>query len=219
MILDGNRRLAKANGKTNFNGHRQGFNNLKDIVEYAVDNGIKFVSAFVFSTYNSDRSKAEFSYLMNLSYRLITRDVKTLNEKKIKAVWLGSKRNLSDKLLSAIAKAEESTANNTRGTFCFCFNYGGQEELSDAAKQIVKDNIAAEDITPQTIADRLYAPGVPPVDLVIRTSGEQRLSGFMLWRIAYSEIFFCPKYWPDFTHSDFDEAIEFYKSRERRFGR
>lgn len=218
FILDGNRRWAKDQGLPTLQGHLKGYDNLKDMTKIAVNKGVKYISAFVFSTENWKRTPEEVKYLMDLAHRILTRDVRELNKENIRVVWLGSRERVSDKLLSAIAKAEESTKNNTRGTLGICFNYGGQQELADAAKQIVARGVPAADITPETITESLYAPELPAVDLLIRTSGEHRLSGFMLWRAAYAELYFLDKHWPAFNETDLDDALAEFANRQRRFG-
>lgn len=215
LILDGNRRWARGKGLPTLEGHRIGYNNLKDISKLAADRGIKYLSAFIFSTENWNRSKEEVKYLMNLAYTLLTRDVKELNKENIRVLWLGSRDRVSDKLQRAINKAVESTKDNTRGTLCLCFNYGGQQEIIDAAKQLAENDT---EITLQNFQSALYGPEVPDIDLLIRTSGESRTSGYMLWRAAYAELYFTDKYWPDFKETDLDMALKEYANRQRRFG-
>jgi undecaprenyl diphosphate synthase len=215
LILDGNRRWAKARGISTQQGHLEGYNTLKKVVDIAFDKGISYVSAYIFSTENWKRTKDEVGFLMDLALRLVVRDLQEIQDKNIKIVWLGSADNLSDKLQKALAKAVEETKNNTRGTLALCFNYGGQQEITDAAKACVANN---EEITPDTIASHLYGAEVPPVDLVIRTSGEHRTSNFMLWRAAYSELYFTDTLWPDFDETNLDEALADYAIRNRRFG-
>ena len=219
IILDGNRRWAKEHGLSSLEGHREGYSHLKDIAKYAFDKGVKYVSAYVFSMENWSRTKAEVKYLMSLALRLLTIDIDELNRENIKVLWLGSRERLSQKLLKAIANAEERTKNNTHGTLCLCFNYGGQQEIADAVKSIVSRNISLDKITPELIEDSLYGNAVPPIDLLVRTSGEHRLSGFMLYRSAYAELYFVNKQWPDFSNSDLDDAIVDFSTRSRRFGK
>jgi undecaprenyl diphosphate synthase len=219
LILDGNRRWAKENNyKTTLEGHKAGYSNLKDLAEYAFDCGIKNVSAFVFSTENWNRSKEEVSYLMDLLIKVMKKDIKSLHQKGIKVLWLGTKVGLSPKILQAIEDAVNKTAHNLKGTLAFCLNYGGQQELADATAQIIKKGYKAEDVTPQLIQEHLYAPELPEVDLMIRTSGEQRLSGFQLWRCSYAELYFVDKHWPAFNNDDLDAALAEFAGRNRRFG-
>lgn len=219
LILDGNRRWARDKGLSVFEGHRQGYESFKTIVKKAIDKGVNCVSAYIFSTENWARAEEEVSFLMNLAYVLLNRDINELNKEGIKVVWLGSSERLSPKLRKAIKKAEEKTKDNTRGTLALCFNYGGQQEIVDATKKIMATGVPAEELTPETFSRFLYSPEVPPVDLLIRTSGEQRISGYMLYRMAYAEMYFVDKYWPDFNESDLDIALEDYANRQRRYGK
>lgn len=218
FILDGNRRWARANGKTTFSAHRLGYEKIREVALAAFDRGVEYVSIYVFSTENWNRSDKEVNYLMNLAFSLATDEVAELNKKDIRVVFLGSKARLSSKMLNAIKEAEELTKNNQHGTVAVCFNYGGQLEVVDAVKKYGLSGGALEEITIDDINRNLYAPSVPAVDLVVRTSGEQRLSNFMLWRIAYAEMVFIKKHWPDFQVEDLDEVLNIYAGRERRLG-
>lgn len=219
FILDGNRRWARERGLPTLEGHSRGYDNLKDIVKLAVDRGVQYVSAYIFSTENWSRTPKEVKYLMDLAYRMLTKDVDELNKEQIRVVWLGSKEKVSSKLLKAIEHAETATRSNTRGTLALCFNYGGQDELVDAMRQLTTQSLKPEEITRDSLEQALYAPEVPPVDLLVRTSGEQRISGFMLYRVAYAELYFIDKYWPDFSGADLDAALADYAERERRHGK
>jgi undecaprenyl diphosphate synthase len=218
LILDGNRRWAKASGLPSLEGHRKGYENLKTITKAAIERGVTYVSAYIFSTENWNRTADEVKYLMDLAYRMLTRDVKELNKAGIRVVWLGTKEKLSNKLLLAIEKAETETAGNLKGTLALCFNYGGHTEIIEAAKKIVASNIAENDITDDVFAKNLYQPEVPPIDLLVRTSGEQRLSGFMLYRAAYAELLFVEKHWPEFSVDDLHASLAEFARRSRRFG-
>ncbi|MDZ7744274.1 MAG: polyprenyl diphosphate synthase [Candidatus Saccharibacteria bacterium] len=219
LILDGNRRWAKAQGLSTLDGHRKGYANLKTIAKHALKlEGLRYLTVFVFSTENWKRSEEEVGYLMDLALWVANNEVKELHKENIRVRFLGTKDKLDKKLLDAIEKAEELTINNTAGTVGLCFNYGGQQEITEAVRQA---NEAGEDmraLEPATLEKYLYAPDIPPVDMIIRTSGEQRISNFMLWRAAYAELYFADKHWPDFDTDDFDAAIEDYKNRQRRFG-
>jgi undecaprenyl diphosphate synthase len=218
LILDGNRRWAKAQGLPTLEGHRRGFDNLKEIGKEAVNRGVKHISAYIFSTENWSRTPAEVKYLMDLAYHMIKRDVDELNREGIRLRWLGTTEGLRDKLIKAIRQAEEATKDNTRGTLSLCFNYGGHKEIADAAQALVDDGEKV--ITIEKLASKLYGGSdIPAVDLIIRTSGEQRISNFMLWRAAYSELLFIDKHWPAFTVADLDQALAEYASRDRRIGR
>jgi undecaprenyl diphosphate synthase len=219
IILDGNRRWARAQGLPTLEGHRVGYLNLKKITKSAIEKGVEYVSAYIFSSENWSRSKEEVKYLMSLVLNILTIEVAELNRANIRVVWLGSKEKLSKGVIKAITKAEEKTKNNTAGTLCLCFNYGGHQEIVDAVKTITEKKTPSEEITHELILSSLYQPTVPPLDLIIRTSGERRISGFMLYRAAYSELYFTSKHWPDFDENDLDDALEDYANRQRRFGK
>jgi undecaprenyl diphosphate synthase len=218
FIVDGNRRWAKKHGLPAYEGHLAGYNAIKEVVQAAFDAGIEYVSAYSFSTENWKRSEQEVSKLMGLVLRLLTADLHIFEENNIRLRILGTRDRLDDRIVKAIESAEAQTANNTKGTLALCFNYGGQLEIAEAVKKIVQSDVAASEVTPELITQNLYAPEVPPLDLVVRTSGEQRLSNFMLWRAAYSEFLFLEKNWPDMTKDDVTAILEEYARRGRRFG-
>lgn len=218
LILDGNRRWAKERGLPAIAGHRQGYQALKKILKASVKHGVRYVSAYVWSTENWQRDQQEVRDIMKLFLWVFKHEVKELDKDGIRLQVVGSKLRLGHALAHAIRQAEEQTKDNDRGTLLLCLDYGGQQEIVDATKRIVADGIEPESITPELLAQYLYAPGVPPLDLIIRTSGEQRLSNFMLWEAAYSELAFNQKYWPDFTEADLNLEIDRYARRHRRFG-
>lgn len=218
LILDGNRRWAKSRDKSTLDGHKAGYENLKTICEAAWNRGVKYVSAYVFSTENWNRSKEEVGYLMNLLLWAADNDLKELEKKGAKILCVGSMDGVDKKVQKSIEGAVERTKNNQNGTLVLCFNYGGHREITDATKSIVESGVSSEDITEDLIAEHIYTPELPPLDMIIRTSGEQRLSNFMLWRAAYSELYFSEKLWPDFAEEDLDEALDDYASRQRRYG-
>ena len=215
LILDGNRRWAKKQGLPKLQGHQKGYENLKSVVRLAFGKGVEYISAYIFSTENWNRSKEEVSYLMDFAYRVATKEVGELHKDNIRVRFLGSRDRLEERLLTAIDEAEKKTRKNDGGTLALCFNYGGQQEIVDAVNQI-KDKPTL--ITAGVIEDHLYAHDIPPVDLVIRTSGEMRLSNFMLWRAAYAELYFSDVLWPAFSESDLDDALAEFASRQRRYG-
>lgn len=217
-IIDGNRRWAKQHGIPTYEGHLAGYNAIQEVAKASFDAGVKYVSAYIFSTENWKRSKDEVGKLMGLVLKLLTSDLHQFSDNNIQLRIIGSRAGVSDKILKAIDDAEAVTASNTGGVFCICFNYGGQLEIADAVKKVVQSGISEGEITPELIAENLYAPEVPPIDMLVRTSGEQRLSNFMLWRAAYSELLFLDKLWPDMTKDDVAAIIEEYSRRSRRFG-
>lgn len=217
-ILDGNRRWARQHSLPEFDGHLAGYNALKEVIEGSVEQGIKYVSVYAFSTENWQRDAKEVSHLMRLVMRAISSDLGRFIKNGIRLRILGHQEGLSEKLVEAIEKAEQATSSLTKGTVLVCFNYGGHREIVDATRECIEDGLSAKEITEEAIAKRLYAPDVPPIDLVVRTSGEQRLSNFMLWRSSYSELLFLKKYWPDMTKQDVSDIIMEYNNRQRRFG-
>jgi undecaprenyl diphosphate synthase len=219
IIMDGNRRWAKANGLEPNEGHSQGLENLRTIVKHAITAGIPYLSVFVFSTENWSRTKDEVGYLMSLVNMAMSKYLDEFHAQGAKVVVVGSEDNVPKNVLKTLKSAKLKTAGNTRGILALCFNYGGHREIIDAVKSIVKNGVKSEDVTSELIAQNLYQPDLPSIDLIIRTSGEQRTSGFMLWRSAYSELYFTDKHWPDFTPKDFDAALKEYAGRQRRFGK
>ena len=217
-IVDGNRRWAKQHGIPTYEGHLAGYNAIIEVVTATFDAGVEVVSAYTFSTENWKRSEQEVSKLMGLVLKLLTADLHILQEKGIRLRVLGSKDRLSKKILKAISDAEEKTKDNSRGTLAVCFNYGGQLEIADACKKIIQEGRPAEEVTPELLSQHMYAPDLPPLDMIVRTSGENRTSNFMLWRSAYSEFFFLEKLWPDMTKEDVTAILEEYSRRGRRFG-
>jgi undecaprenyl diphosphate synthase len=219
LILDGNRRWARDNGKTTIQGHRQGYKNLKTVTLAAIKYGVRYVSAYVFSTENWKRDRQEVQDLMSLLKWILKHEVKSFHKDNIRLRVVGSKAKLGTALLTAIHDAEKMTENNTRGTLLLCLDYGGQQEIVDAVKRIAEAGVDPSEITADLIDRFLYAPDVPPVDLIIRTSGEQRLSNFMMWQSAYSELAFTKKNWPEFNEADLVQAIKRYSRLQRRFGK
>lgn len=217
-IVDGNRRWAKSHGLPSYEGHLAGHGAFSDVITASFEAGVKYVTAYIFSTENWKRSEEEVGKLTSLILKLLVSELPIFIKNNIKLVVLGSRENLSKNMLKAINNAEVKTANNNAGTLALCFNYGGQMEIVDAVKKIVQSGISVTDINSDLIEQNLYRPEIPPVDLVVRTSGEKRISNFMLWRIAYSEMMFIDKYWPDMTKADVSDIIKEYSSRSRRFG-
>lgn len=219
IIMDGNRRWAEAQGLPTKDGHTKGQENLRAISQAAFGQGVKYVSVYAFSTENWRRAEEEVGHLMFLLVRGVDKYMQEFNDAGVRIVFVGQREGLDSKVSKAIEKAEDNTKNNSKGTLVICFNYGGQQEIVDATKKMIAEGIAPEAITEEVVGAHLYAPEIPPIDLVIRTSGEQRLSNFMLWRAAYSELYFVDKHWPDFTAQDLNAALRAYAERGRRFGK
>ncbi|MEO8105589.1 MAG: polyprenyl diphosphate synthase [Candidatus Saccharibacteria bacterium] len=219
LVLDGNRRWAAQQGLTVVEGHRQGYKNLKTVAKAAIKHGVRYVSAYVFSTENWQRDRQEVRDIMNILRWALKHEAKEFHRENIRLRVIGSKAKLGTALLTAIHDAEKLTENNTRGTLLLCLDYSGQQEIIDAVKAIAAAGVPAEHISADMIAGHLYAPDVPAPDLIIRTSGEQRLSNFMMWESAYSELMFDKKFWPDFTEQDLVLALGRYAQLKRRFGK
>jgi len=219
LILDGNRRWARAQGYPQLEGHRRGYENLFKIASAAVDRGVKYVSAYIFSTENWNRAQEEVNYLMDLLVWVATKEIEKYDRNGLKIVFLASRSLLSDKVKAAVEYAEQRTQKRERGVVAFCLNYGGHTELAEGVANLLREGISPQDVTPARLAHCLYHPEIPEVDLVLRTSGEQRLSGFMLWRIAYAELYFTGIPWPAFTSADLDSALGEFAARQRRYGK
>ena len=216
FILDGNRRWAKKHGLPTYEGHLAGYNALKDVILSAADKGVKFVSVYVFSTENWKRSEEEVNGLMGLAMRIFKTEINELIKNEIRVRILGARDGIPEKLLKAMEETEEKSKHFTRTTVAMCFNYGGQREIVDAVNAAIAEGKSK--LTEDDIRNNLYEPDVPDIDMVVRTSGEARLSNFMLWRIAYSEFYFIDRLWPDMRPADVDDIITEYNRRNRRFG-
>lgn len=218
VILDGNRRWAKENGLPQLEGHRRGYDKVKLFGDWCFNRGIDIITVWAFSTENWKRSAEEVSYLMDLIIIAVKRDLDYYHKKNIKIQIIGRREPLPVKVLAAIDNAHEVTKNNTGGILNICINYGGQPEIVDAVKKIIKNGHKEEDVNEELITSYLYKPELPFPDLIVRTSGEQRLSGYLLWESAYSEYLFLDKHWPAIEESDVDYMIEQFMQRQRRFG-
>lgn len=218
-ILDGNRRWAKMHGLPTYEGHLAGYNALKDVIEATADAGVKYISFYTFSTQNWGRAESEVRGIMRLIRRLFKTDIKQLTKEGFRLVVLGGKENLPEDIIELIEKAEEVSKDGTRATLAMCFNYGGQEEIIRAAQRLIKNGVQPEDVNLESFTAALDQPDVPECDLIVRTSGEQRLSDFMLWRSAYSEFLFLDKFWPEMTKEDVTAILNEYEQRERRKGK
>lgn len=221
IIMDGNGRWAQERGLSRSDGHLAGVNNLEKLAEYIFDRGVKVLSIFAFSTENFKRSKEEVDFLMKLFIKFFKIKFKNLKKKNIKIVFSKKESGLPEEVEKAIKKMEKETENNTAGIFNICVNYGGHSEIVDVAKKIsesvLEGKIKVNEIDEKTIEQNLYQT-LPPIDLLIRTSGEYRISNFMLWQLAYAEMYFPKTYFPAFDEKEFDKALEAYSHRDRRFG-
>lgn len=215
IILDGNGRWAKERHLTRSQGHVAGYENLLNISKHILKRGVKYFSVYAFSTENFKRSADEVNFLMNLFVDKFNQEFEMYKDEDIKVVFSGRRSNLRKDLLEAMDKITLETKDGVNGVFNICLNYGSQFEIVDACNQIIKDGV--KEVTVETFNSYLYQD-LPPVDLMIRTSGEQRLSNFMLWQCAYAEMYFPNIYFPDFDADEFDKAIDIYNKRDRRFG-
>ncbi len=214
IIMDGNRRWAKEKNKKTIEGHLAGANRIISLAKYIFDKGVKYLSIYAFSTENFNRSAEEVSYLMGLIIKFFNDRVHELHDYNIKIVVSGLRDNLSKDVLKCIDNVVELTKNNTGGVLNVCLNYGGRREIVDAVNKIKEANIT---VTEDNFGKYLYND-LPDLDFVIRTSGEERISNFMLWQISYAEFYFPKVYFPDFDEKEFDKALEIYNNRNRRFG-
>ena len=223
FIVDGNRRWAKEHGLPSSEGHRRGYEVLKKMAYVCKERGVKYMSAYIFSSENWGRSADEVGYLMKLFLIAFRQDMKQFIEDGFKIIFLGRRDRVTQQILDIIDEAETESARNTDTTLAIHFNYGGHAEIIDAARHLAADvQVGLADLAEMTddrFREYLYHPELPDLDMMVRTSGEQRVSGFALWRIAYSEIMFLNKKWPDMTAADIDDIIAEYSQRNRRFGK
>lgn len=223
IIMDGNGRWAQMRGLPRAAGHRAGMDVLRQIVDHADSIKLEWLTLFAFSSENWARPQQEVESLMGLLKLFVRRDLHTLHGNNVRIKVIGEKSNLPRTIALLLAEAETLTQHNTGLTLVFAFNYGGREEIIRATKAIVtralEGQIGVQDISPALFTEQLYCPSMPDPDLIIRTSGEMRLSNFLLWQSAYSEFYFSECNWPDFSVQKFDEALHYYAMRDRRFGK
>ena len=217
IIVDGNGRWAKERGLSRMQGHDAGFQTLKKTSEYILSCGVKVLSLYCFSTENFKRSKEEVNHLMDIFVHFFRKETKSFHEKNIKVVFSGRDVPLPTRVIEARDYMVESTKNNTGGILNICLNYGGRAEIVDACKKIIISGISGDDLSEEVFSHYLYQD-LPDVDLMIRTSGELRLSNFLLWQNSYAEFYFPRVYFPDFDEKEFDLALIEYTKRDRRFG-
>ncbi|MHA1133519.1 MAG: isoprenyl transferase [Alphaproteobacteria bacterium] len=222
IIMDGNGRWAAERGLPRVEGHRQGVESVRRTVEAAMEQGITHLTLFSFSSENWSRPKQEINDLFGLLRRFVRRDLAELHKNGVKIRVIGARTNLDDDILRMLNDAVELTKDNTALNLTIAFNYGSRDEIARAAQRIAEDakegRVAPEDVTEERFADYLDTAGLPDPDLLIRTSGELRLSNFLLWQLAYAEFVFVDVFWPDFTKEVFEEAVAEYQRRSRRFG-
>ena len=219
ITMDGNGRWAKTKGKFRIFGHKSGVKAVRDTVEGAAEIGIDYLTLYAFSTENWNRPKKEVDALMFLLVSTINKETKTLMDNNIKLAAIGDLTSLPKKCQEELKESIEKTKNNNRTTLILALSYSSRWEILNAIKQIVKEDITADQINEDLFSQYLTTKGVPNPELLIRTSGEQRISNFLLWQIAYSELYFTDVLWPDFRREDLFESIVEYQKRERRFGK
>jgi undecaprenyl diphosphate synthase len=223
VIMDGNGRWAKMKGRPRVFGHKNGVSAVREVTEACAELGVPYLTLYAFSTENWNRPITEVSALMELLVLTIGRELKTLQKNNVRLNAIGKLDFLPERCRQELLSAIEKTKNNTRMTLTLALSYGSREEMADAFGKMYQDiqagNLNAADITPATIDKYLYTSGIPDPELLIRTSGEYRISNFLLWQIAYAELYFTDKFWPDFTREDLYQAIFNFQQRERRFGK
>ena len=223
VIMDGNGRWAKNQGRPRFLGHQRGVDALKDLLRCCKDWGIPALTAYAFSTENWSRPQAEVQFLMTLFERVLRRELKEMKEENVKIRFVGNLQDLPDSLRQEIDRSMEDTKNNQGIQFTVATNYGGRHEILQAcqaiASKVEQGYLDASQINEDVFEQHLYTKGIPHPDLLIRTSGEMRISNFLLWQMAYSEIYVTSTLWPDFDRQEFHQALVNYQSRDRRFGK
>ncbi len=219
IIMDGNGRWARARGLPRLAGHRAGTENLRPILEACVEFDIEFLTIWAFSTENWQRPETEVKGLMRILERMIQRELQQLHKEGVRLCHIGRLDRLPGRLQQQVQDAIEMTKNNERIVLNVAFDYGGRPEIVQAIQRIIEDGIPAEDIDEALVSSYMYTTGQPDPDLIIRTSGELRTSGFMMWQAAYSEYYLTPTYWPDFGREELYEALVAYGERDRRYGR
>lgn len=223
VIMDGNGRWAKQRGRLRTFGHKQGVKSVRETAESAAEIGVKYLTLFAFSTENWKRPQSEVNALMKLLVKTINSEIKTLHDNNIKLMAIGDIQSLPERTRSELQEAINNTAHHTRMTMILALSYSARWEITQAAKeigiQVAKGELNPEEINQQLVESFLTTSSIPDPELLIRTSGEHRISNFLLWQIAYSELYFTPKYWPDFRKEDLYEAIFNFQNRERRFGK
>jgi undecaprenyl diphosphate synthase len=218
IIMDGNGRWARGRGRPASFGHRAGVRAIKRVLDACEKLGVKVLSIYAFSTENWSRPRAEVRALMRLFHETMLREIDEMHRRGVRIVFSGRGEELSPRMRERIDQAVRRTANNTNGVLNVCLNYGGRAEIVDAVKKLVADGVEPSQIDEAAIASRLYNPDLPDPDLIIRTAGESRVSNFLLWQSAYSEMLVTETLWPDFDVKDLEAALADYASRVRRFG-
>lgn len=219
IIMDGNRRWAKEKMLPSAMGHQKGVDSLRSTMRLFDKIGIKYLTVYAFSTENWNRKKDEVEFLMNLVAKTLLNELDDMHKENVKIRFIGDMSKLSDKLNKIIKDAEDKTQNNSGVNLNIAFNYGSRDEIKNAVKSIVKEGLNPDEITEDAITQHLYTKNIPDPDLLIRTGGEKRISNYLLWQLAYSEIYVTEKYWPEFDKEELSKAILEFEHRNRRFGK
>lgn len=219
IIMDGNGRWAISRGLPRLAGHKAGTENLRRIIRATVEFGIKYLTIYAFSTENWGRPTEEVQGLMGILQDVIDRELNELHQEGVQLRHIGRLERLDSKIQAKVLKAIDLTKDNDKLVLNIAWNYGGRDEIVCAIQKIIRDGIPPEDITDELVSRYMFTAGVPDPDLVIRTSGELRVSNFLIWQVAYSEWYVTPTYWPDFDREEYRRALETYANRERRFGK
>lgn len=218
FILDGNRRWAKKHGLPTYEGHLAGVTALEDVLETCVEQGIEYISFYTWSTENWHRAESEVRATMKIIRSIFGRELKRLIKEGCKFVVIGDLEGVPDDIKKLMQKAEEDSKHGTKATLVMCFNYGGQQEIVRAAQRAIESGVSADELKLDNFSQFLDHPEIPACDVIVRSSGEKRLSNFMLWRSAYSELIFVDKLWPDMRPGDVTAILKEYTKRDRRFG-
>ncbi len=219
IIMDGNRRWAKERNLPSALGHKKGVEALKTTLRACNDFGVKYLTVYAFSTENWNRKKEEVDFLMNLVAVTLTNELEEMHKENVQIHFIGDLTKLSDSLQKILVNAVETTKNNTGVVLQIALNYGSRDEIVNAVKKIVSSGINADDISEKIISDNLYTSNVPDPDILVRTGGEQRISNYLLWQIAYSEIIIRNEFWPEFDKNLLAECIKEFGKRQRRYGK
>ena len=219
IIMDGNGRWAASHGMSRSEGHRAGTENLRRIIEAFTRRGVRYLTLFAFSTENWRRPDSEIRALLEIVDEVIRAEVDELHREDIRLRHIGRLDRLPAELRRSICESIELTKHNSRMTLCVAFDYGGRAEIVDAVRSMIADKVKAEDVSEDLLREYMYTNEIPDPDLIIRTSGEQRLSNFLIWQAAYAEYYTTPVYWPDFDEAEVDKALEAFGARKRRFGK
>jgi len=219
IIMDGNRRWAKEHNLPSAAGHKKGVTSLRNVVRACDEFGVKYLTVYAFSTENWKRSKEEVDFLMDLVAVTLKNELDDMDNENVKISFIGDRLKLSDKLQKVTSNAQEKTKSNTGVNLQIALNYGSRDEIVNAVKSIICDNYKSEDITADVISKHLYTKDIPDPDILIRTGGEKRISNYLLWQIAYSEVIVVDEYWPEFDRCSLLKCIEEFNRRQRRYGK